>query len=144
MRYAKCVSQCVIDVKRKMRHICVMTGDAHFRLRIPRPLKEWVEENAKRNNRSINAEIISRLESTRREENELGNPSLSMVNYLKEKHLTLTMMADIERSFLSNVQRRGLAQNIVNKVKVYSEVKLDFLEEEKKKTYEEFMKESDA
>lgn len=36
--------------------------DAHFRLRIPRHLKEWVEENAKANNRSINAEILSCLE----------------------------------------------------------------------------------
>ncbi len=45
-----------------------MTGDAHFRLRIPRPLKEWVEESAKRNNRSINAEIISRLAEMKQNE----------------------------------------------------------------------------
>lgn len=36
--------------------------DAHFRLRIPRHLKEWVEKNAKANNRSINAEILSCIE----------------------------------------------------------------------------------
>lgn len=42
-----------------MRQICVMSDDdAHFRLRIPRQLKEWVEESAKANNRSINAEIL--------------------------------------------------------------------------------------
>ena len=36
--------------------------DAHFRLRIPRQLKEWVEESAKTNNRSINAEILHCLD----------------------------------------------------------------------------------
>lgn len=45
-----------------MRHVCVMSDDAHFRLRIPRHLKEWVEEKAKANNRSINAEILSCIE----------------------------------------------------------------------------------
>ncbi|MDT8871615.1 Arc family DNA-binding protein [Komagataeibacter rhaeticus] len=39
-----------------------MSDDAHFRLRIPRHLKEWVEERAKANNRSINAEILSCIE----------------------------------------------------------------------------------
>ncbi|MCE2563405.1 Arc family DNA-binding protein [Komagataeibacter sp. FNDCF1] len=39
-----------------------MSDDAHFRLRIPRHLKEWVEEKAKANNRSINAEILSCIE----------------------------------------------------------------------------------
>lgn len=39
--------------------------DAHFRLRIPRQLKEWVEESAKTNNRSINAEILSCIELAR-------------------------------------------------------------------------------
>lgn len=61
-----CVPLCVIAVKRKMRHICVMSDDdAHFRLRIPRQLKEWVEESAKTNNRSINAEILSCIELAR-------------------------------------------------------------------------------
>lgn len=121
-----------------------MTGDAHFRLRIPRPLKEWVEESAKRNNRSINAEIISCLEEARREESESGNSNSSRLNYLKEKHSTLSVLVDVERSFLSNLQRRGLPQSIANKVKVYSEVKLDFLDEERKKASEEFIKESGA
>ncbi|QOF94204.1 Arc family DNA-binding protein [Novacetimonas hansenii] len=39
-----------------------MSDDAHFRLRIPRHLKEWVEERAEANNRSINAEILSCIE----------------------------------------------------------------------------------
>ena len=32
--------------------------DLHFRLRLPAALKEWVENRAAENNRSINAEII--------------------------------------------------------------------------------------
>jgi len=36
--------------------------DLHFRLRIPEPLKERVEEAAKKNRRSMTAEIIERLD----------------------------------------------------------------------------------
>lgn len=38
--------------------------DAHFRLRIPPDLKVEIEAAAAANNRSINAEIVSRLERT--------------------------------------------------------------------------------
>jgi hypothetical protein len=38
--------------------------DPHFRLRIPRELKEAIEEEAETNGRSINAEIVYRLENT--------------------------------------------------------------------------------
>ena len=45
--------------------MCVMArDDPHFRLRIPADLKEKVEAFAKANNRSINAEIVSRLEGS--------------------------------------------------------------------------------
>lgn len=58
-----CVPFSVIAVKRNLRHFRGMSDDdAHFRLRIPRHLKEWVEKNAKANNRSINAEILSCIE----------------------------------------------------------------------------------
>ncbi|MBO1325332.1 Arc family DNA-binding protein [Acetobacter sp. TBRC 12305] len=43
-----------------------MSDEAHFRLRIPRHLKEWVEKNAKSNNRSINAEILSCIEAAQK------------------------------------------------------------------------------
>lgn len=38
--------------------------DPHFRLRVPRELKAQVEEAARKNNRSLNAEIVARLEVT--------------------------------------------------------------------------------
>lgn len=38
--------------------------DPHFRLRIPADLKDRVEGAAQKNNRSINAEILSRLEGS--------------------------------------------------------------------------------
>lgn len=38
--------------------------DPHFRLRLPAELKAEVERAAKENNRSINAEIVSRLEDS--------------------------------------------------------------------------------
>lgn len=36
--------------------------DPHFRLRVPGDLKEQIEAAAKRNKRSMNAEVVSRLE----------------------------------------------------------------------------------
>lgn len=53
----------LLPVKRKMRYPCVMArDDLHFRLRIPGELKAQIEKSAAENNRSITAEIISRLE----------------------------------------------------------------------------------
>ncbi|MCL8382488.1 Arc family DNA-binding protein [Xanthobacter aminoxidans] len=37
-------------------------NDPHFRLRLPADLKEKIEFSAKENNRSLNAEIVSRLD----------------------------------------------------------------------------------
>lgn len=56
-------ARCVIEVKRKVRHVCVMAkDDPHFRLRIPAELKVEIEQAALDHKRSINAEIIERLE----------------------------------------------------------------------------------
>lgn len=41
-----------------------MTDDAHFRLRVPQALKERIEKAAAAGNRSLNAEIVARLEET--------------------------------------------------------------------------------
>jgi len=41
--------------------------EAHFRLRIPTDLKEWVDQQARENNRSINAEITWMLRFVKRE-----------------------------------------------------------------------------
>lgn len=58
-------ARCVLSVKRKVRHMCVMArDDPHFRLRIPAALKAKIELSAEANNRSINAEIVQRLEHT--------------------------------------------------------------------------------
>jgi len=57
------VHRAALRVKRNVRQMCVMArDDPHFRLRIPEALKDQVEVSAKANNRSMNAEIISRLE----------------------------------------------------------------------------------
>jgi hypothetical protein len=57
------VHRAALRVKRIVRQMCVMArDDPHFRLRIPEALKDQVEASAKANNRSMNAEIISRLE----------------------------------------------------------------------------------
>lgn len=42
----------------------MVKNDPHFRLRIPADLKARVEESAKRNNRSVNAEILQALKVT--------------------------------------------------------------------------------
>ncbi|WP_080986806.1 Arc family DNA-binding protein [Acetobacter sp. A11-2] len=61
------VPKCVIAVNKKLRHSCVMADEAHFRLRIPRDLKEWVEKEAEKNHRSINAEIVHLIDSAKGE-----------------------------------------------------------------------------
>lgn len=38
--------------------------DPHFRLRVPPGLRERIADEAKRNNRSMNAEIVARLEKS--------------------------------------------------------------------------------
>lgn len=39
--------------------------DPQFRIRLPADLKAWVENAAKKSNRSLNAEIVQRLEGSR-------------------------------------------------------------------------------
>ncbi|MCA1971317.1 MAG: Arc family DNA-binding protein [Caenispirillum sp.] len=52
-----------LRVKRKVRYLCGMArDDLHFRLRIPEALKARIEKSAAENNRSMTAEIVSRLE----------------------------------------------------------------------------------
>lgn len=61
-----------------------MSDDAHFRLRIPRHLKEWVDEQAKASNRSINSEIIHCIEQG------AGN-SAPLADFLREEVSELEM-----------------------------------------------------
>lgn len=53
---------CVMAVKPNLTHNCVMAEDAHFRLRLPLQLHEALRLSAQENGKSINAEIVGRLE----------------------------------------------------------------------------------
>ena len=54
-----------IPVKRNVRHACDMAReDPQFRIRLPAELKARVEGAAAENQRSLNAEIVHRLESS--------------------------------------------------------------------------------
>jgi hypothetical protein len=57
--------------------------DPHFRLRIPAELKAEIEESAKANNRSINAEIVARLENAG-DERRLLNIALTTMERIQE------------------------------------------------------------
>lgn len=52
-------------VKCKVRHSCVMAADdPHFRLRVPEELRDRIRDAAEANKRSMNSEIVARLEDT--------------------------------------------------------------------------------
>lgn len=57
--------------------------DPHFRLRIPAELKAEIEASAAANNRSINAEIVSRLQSVG-DERKLLHAALNLMERLQE------------------------------------------------------------
>lgn len=74
-----------LPVKRKVWHRWGMArDDLHFRLRIPDTLKERIEAAAATNNRSMTAEIISRLERSFEMEDEWQN-TLERVSDLESK-----------------------------------------------------------
>lgn len=57
------VTCAALRVKRSLWHRCGMArDDLHFRLRIPETLKDLIEKAAAANNRSMTAEIVSRLD----------------------------------------------------------------------------------
>lgn len=58
--------------------------DLHFRLRIPEELKSRIEKSAAENNRSMTAEIVSRLERSFDIE-PLWEDTISNVEYLLER-----------------------------------------------------------
>lgn len=65
MRHFRYDAWCVIEVNGNVRHQCVMSrDDPHFRLRVPTELKTRIEAAAAENNRSMNAEIVARLEAS--------------------------------------------------------------------------------
>ncbi|QZA80849.1 Arc family DNA-binding protein [Deefgea piscis] len=53
--------------------------DPQFKLRVPAELREDIEVAAKANNRSMNAEIVARLQSTFNSEAKVSNLDLSQI-----------------------------------------------------------------
>ena len=72
--------------------------DLHFRLRIPEALKERIEKSATTNNRSITAEIVSRLEQSFDQADEWNNAleniadALSRIGRLEVEVMDLQQM----------------------------------------------------
>ena len=72
--------------------------DLHFRLRIPEALKERIEKSATANNRSITAEIVSRLEQSFDQADEWSNAleniadALSRIGRLEVEVMDLQQM----------------------------------------------------
>jgi len=46
--------------------VVVKRSDPQMKIRLPKPLKDWIEEKAAENVRSQNAEIIYRLEQAKK------------------------------------------------------------------------------
>lgn len=79
-----------------MRHMCVMAvDDPHFRLRIPEALKKRVTESAGKNHRSINAEIVSRLQSSFEQDVSGGSDDIDRrLREVEVEHMTLKKLAE--------------------------------------------------
>jgi hypothetical protein len=56
--------------------------DPQLRIRLPKELKDWIEEGAQRNGRSINSEVVVRLKEIM--EAEKKKPQEQAVGRLKE------------------------------------------------------------
>jgi hypothetical protein len=52
-----------------------------FKLRMPEPLREAVEESAKRSGNSLNTEIVQRLEQSVRQDRQFGDSELSRLAF---------------------------------------------------------------
>jgi hypothetical protein len=74
----------------------VAKDDPHFRLRLPAKLKASLEREAKRNNRSINAEIVFRLETLAEVDSEMdAEPpaEMSLEHEVIANHMVATTAA---------------------------------------------------
>lgn len=75
-----------IAVKIFLRHPCVMSrDDLHFRLRIPKDLKDRVEAAASRMHRSMTAEIVATLEEKYPPEDDLRELLLSLIEIIGDQ-----------------------------------------------------------
>ena len=53
-----------VAVKTVMVHRCRMTEETQMKIRLPKALKDQIEASALESNRSLNAEIVSRLQNS--------------------------------------------------------------------------------
>lgn len=67
-------------------------NDPQFKLRLPAELKTWIDAQARLNNRSINAEIVARLEASFNPPQRASNEEnlAGLVDHLGEAILELT------------------------------------------------------
>lgn len=96
-------------VKRIVRHMCAMArDDPHLRLRIPESLKDQVEASAKANNRSMNAEIISRLERSFDVDDGLVGLETRVANIEENETETYRRLEELERQISTLQEVTGM------------------------------------
>lgn len=83
--------------------------DPQYKMRLPPELKERIAESAKAHNRSMNADIVARLEKSFEEEKFFNIPEALRDAMLKE-HERL-----IKKSFENLIKEGKLKLNIMNK-----------------------------
>lgn len=104
-------------VNRKVRHICGMsTEDPHFRLRVPQEVHRRIREAAAANNRSMNAEIIDRLQRTIAQDTAEGkfDPSYLEKVLREQREAQAKELQDMERRLLDQLEKT-LMQSIAPK-----------------------------
>lgn len=57
-----------------------MTEDAQLKLRVPQELKEFIEAEAKANHRTINGEVLYRLEQSKNKYSTTKNPDVRIID----------------------------------------------------------------
>lgn len=62
-----------------------MTEDAQLKLRLPIQLKEFIEEEAKKNHRTINGEVIYRLERSRINSEQMSQADIRVIHLANGK-----------------------------------------------------------
>ncbi|MBE7729423.1 Arc family DNA-binding protein [Komagataeibacter sp. FXV3] len=97
--------------------------DAHFRLRIPRDLKTWVEASARENKRSINAEILNCIELVK---SGLINNNIKVSedifkNFDQKDIFTIVELANTQATIKAQIQE--LHKNQIHLQKLVSQIK---------------------
>jgi hypothetical protein len=69
-----------------------------FKLRMPEPLREAVEQSAKRSGNSLNTEIVHRLERSVRQDQQFGDPDLSRMAFTLAAYFAVAVQGENWRS----------------------------------------------